>query len=420
MLRPPSRTIQRELVAIVVLLVVSTVVFWTTRLDVAAADLFREPCCSWPIADQPLWSFIYRYGVLAGVALAAAALVTFTLSYWYPRALLRWRRPALFLVLVVVIGPGLLVNVAFKDNYGRPRPRDVQQLGGQETFLPVWVKGSDPQAKSFPCGHCSMGFYLSTPYLLLKRRRRRAAFGFLVAGVAWGSLLGAARMMAGGHFLSDVIWAGGIVWLTALAVYHLLDLDREPAAATKPEDVARERRKARAVTVLAGGALALLTVAVLLATPYFSAKTFTRTAAEVAASGAGAWEVSLDEATVSLDAGRDFEASYQVQAFGFPTSRMNWAWRDEGEGAVLSIDRLGWFTERRTTVKLRLPKEGDKPMRVRLRKGKLALDLRGFAPSVPLQIEVDEGEVRVVGAAALAGGNVTVRVGRGELIEDRG
>ena len=62
--------------------------------------------------------------------LAAGALVTFTLSYWYPSRLLAWRRPALFLVLVAALGPGLLINVVFKDHYGRPRPREVQELGG--------------------------------------------------------------------------------------------------------------------------------------------------------------------------------------------------------------------------------------------------------------------------------------------------
>jgi len=418
--RPLSSIIRRELLVVLAVLAAVTAVFWTTRLDLAAANFFREPCCSWPMAEQPFWRFVYRYGVLAGVLLAAAALVTFTLSYWYPRALVEWRKPALFLVLVVTVGPGLLINVAFKDHYGRPRPREVQQLGGEETFLPVWVKGSDPQAKSFPCGHCSMGFYLSTPYLVLKRRRRRAAVAFLLAGIGWGLMLGAARMMAGGHFLSDVVWAGGMVWLTALALYHLLDLDRAPEPSMQPGDVARDRRKARLVTALAGGGLALLTVAVLLATPYFSAKTFTRTAAQVAASAAGAWEVSIDQATVSLGAGPDFEASYQVQAFGFPTSRLNWGWRDGADSAVLSIDSLGWFTERRTAVKLRLPREGGKPMRLRLGKGKLALDLRGFAPSARLDIEVGEGEVRVIGAAALAGGNVSVRVDRGELIRDSG
>ncbi|HUL57767.1 MAG TPA: phosphatase PAP2 family protein [Anaeromyxobacteraceae bacterium] len=417
--RSPGGTLRREAIAVALLLAGATAVFWTTRLDLAAADAFREGCCSWPLAERPPWSAVYRYGVFAGVLLAAAALGAYTLSYWYPRALLGWRRPALFLVLVVALGPGLLVNVAFKDHYGRPRPREVQELGGREPFLPVWVKGDDAQAKSFPCGHCSMGFYLSTPYLVLRRRRRKTAAAFLLAGVGWGALLGVARMMAGGHFLSDVVWSGGMVWIVALALYRLLDLDRVPEPAA-PEVLARDRRRARLVTVLGGGALALLTAGALVATPYVSSKTFSRTAAQVAASGAAAWEVSVDEGTVTLDAGRDFEASYQVRAFGFPTSHLQWSWREGADAAVLSIDRLGWFTERRTEVKLHVPRDGSKPLRLRVGKGRLDLDLRGFAPGARLEVRLGEGEVRVVGASALASGNLDVRVEHGRLVEERG
>jgi membrane-associated PAP2 superfamily phosphatase len=408
----------REAVALAAILAAATAVFWATRLDLLAADRFRVGCCSWPLAERPFWSLVYRYGIFVGVLLAAAALVAFTLSYWFPRRLLAWRRPALFLVLVAALGPGLLVNVVFKDHYGRPRPREVQELGGQERFLPVWVKGSDPQAKSFPCGHCSMGFYVGVPWLVLRRRRRAAAAAFLGAGLLFGFVLGASRMMAGGHFLSDVVWAGGMVWIVALVLHRVLAVDAAPAAWTPPADLAGERRKARMVTVGSAVFLAGLTVAVLLATPYFSSKSFARTAAEVRGSASGVWEVDLDEATVSVAAGPGFEASYQVQAFGFPNSRLNFAFAERPDAAVLSIDKLGWFTERRQTVALRLPAGGEKPLRIRLGKGRLALDLRGFAPAARLDVEVGEGEVRVLDGGAVARAGVSVRVERGQVVRD--
>lgn len=415
--RPPSRTIRLELVVVLAVLAAVTATCRATGLDLWAADLFRTPCCSWPVGDRPLWSAIYRYGVLLGVLLAAAALVTFTLSYWFPARLLAWRRPALFLVLVAAVGPGLVINVGFKDHYGRPRPREVVELGGKEPFLPVWSPGSDPQAKSFPCGHCAMGFYLSVPWLVLKRRRRRAALAFLGAGLAWGAALGVARMAAGGHFLSDVVWAGGMVWLTALALYHLLDLDRAPAPA-RPEDLARQRGKARLVTALAGGGLAALTAAVLVATPYMSEKAWAAGPGLLARSAAPAVRVELDEATVTLEAGPAFEAAYSVQAFGFPTSRLNWAFSDGPAAAVVSIDRSGFFTERRTTVRLRWPADDARPLRLALGKGKVALDLRGFSPRARVEVAVGEGEVTVRGGAALRDGRASVRVDHGRVVEE--
>lgn len=399
-------------------LTVATILFWTTRLDLAAADLFRSPCCSWPLAEQPFFRFVYRYGVLSGVFLAAGALVVLTSSYWYPGRLFRARRPALFLVLVAAIGPGLLVNVVFKDHYGRPRPREVVELGGEERFLPVWVKGNDAQAKSFPCGHCSMGFYLSTPYLVWRRRRRPLALAALSSGLGVGLLLGVARMMAGGHFLSDVIWAGGMVWLVALGLYQLLDVDRALEASLPTDRLVRDRRKARLATVLGGASLALLTVGVLLATPYISSKTFARSRAELAAGPAQRWEIALDEATVAVEAAAGLEVSYQVRAFGFPTSRLGFAFREDGAVAVLALDQLGWFTERRTRVELRLPADGPRPVRIRLGRGRLTLDLRGFSPAAHLDVEVAAGDVRVIGASALGSGAVRLDVGRGRVVRE--
>jgi membrane-associated PAP2 superfamily phosphatase len=410
-----ARPARRELVLLLVVLAAATALFWATRLDLAASDAFRVDCCSWPLAERQPWRFMYRYGVLAGVLLAAAAMVTFTLSYWYPRRLYAWRRPALFLVLVAALGPGLVVNVLFKDHWGRPRPREVVELGGQERFLPVWAKGSDPQAKSFPCGHCAMGFYLATPYLVLRRRRRRAALAFLGLGAGYGAVMGAARMMAGGHFLSDVVWSAGMTWLVAFALHRALRLDEEAPPA--PDAARRDPRKARLAAIGGGGVLAVLTVAVLLATPYLSSKTFSLSAAQVAASRAPRFEIALDEGTVAVEAGPGLDAAYEVQAFGFPTSKMGFVFREEDGGAMLGIERLGWFTEHRTTVHLRLPAGGEKPFRLRIGKGKVTLDVRGFSPAARLDVEVGEGAVRLLGPAP-DGERIRVRVARGEVLRE--
>ena len=220
-------------------------------------------------------------------------------------------------------------------------------------------------------------------------------------------------MMAGGHFLSDVVWSAGMTWLVALAAFRVLRLDREEAPL--PEAAARDPRKARLAALLGGGALAVLTVAVLLATPYLSAKSFSRTAAEVAASPAPVWEVELDEGAVAIEAGEGFDASYEVQAFGFPTSKISFAFRERADAATLGLERLGWFTERRTSLRLRLPRGGEKPVRVRLGKGKVALDPRGFSSAARLELEVGEGAVRVAGAAPLEGERIRIRLANGEL-----
>jgi ferric-dicitrate binding protein FerR (iron transport regulator) len=89
-----------------------------------------------------------------------------------------------------------------------------------------------------------------------------------------------------------------------------------------------------------------------------------------------------------------------------------------GAPAVVSFETMGLFTERRTTVRLRLPAGGGKPMRLFLGRGRVQLDLRGFAPAARLHVEVGEGEARVLGGEALRDGRVTLAVRQGQITEE--
>jgi hypothetical protein len=161
-----------------------------------------------------------------------------------------------------------------------------------------------------------------------------------------------------------------------------------------------------------------MTAAVLVATPYFSEKAWSRSAEEVTRSPSPNFAVVLDRATVSLQAGAGFDAAYTVQGFGFPTSRMAFAFVEGADAAVLGIDRHGFFSERRTAVRLTWPAGASKPLRLSLGKGQVALDLRGFSSAARLTVEVEEGAVRVRGAEALRDGRATVHVGQGTIVEE--
>jgi membrane-associated PAP2 superfamily phosphatase len=73
-----------------------------------------------------------------------------------------------------------------------------------------------------------MGFYLMAPAFLLYPRRRGLAGAFLGLGLLGGGLMGMARIVQGGHFLSDIVWSGGIVYLTGLFLSCLITWNREP------------------------------------------------------------------------------------------------------------------------------------------------------------------------------------------------
>ena len=51
----------------------------------------------------------------------------------------------------------------------------------------------------------------------------------MAGGLFFGVLMSIARITQGGHFLSDTLWAWGMVHLLAVALYYLLKLDRDEA-----------------------------------------------------------------------------------------------------------------------------------------------------------------------------------------------
>ena len=207
-------------------LVALTIPFWTTRLDLAVAERFQTSGGGWEQGATEPWRALKHYGVIPAWVIGVAALGIFAASF--RRGEMRaHRRAALYLVLVLAIGPGLVVNDVFKENWGRPRPLDVVELGGDRPYVSPWVKSPKENGGSFASGHAAMGFYLLVPYFLLRRRSRAKALAFLIAGLGYGSLMGLARMIQGAHFLSDILWAFGFVYLTGLALLYAMGLHRE-------------------------------------------------------------------------------------------------------------------------------------------------------------------------------------------------
>jgi membrane-associated PAP2 superfamily phosphatase len=200
-------------------------------LDLRVQSRFYTEDQGWWLAHWPPVVFLYRYGTWPALALAGTALLLCLANLGH-RRLRRWLPPALFLVLVMGLGPGLVVNAIFKANFGRPRPCQIEQFGQQREFLPLWRKGERKKGASFPSGHASMGFYLMSPYFILLTRKRRLARAALLLGVAAGCAIGAARIAAGGHFIGDVLWSWGFTYLVGLACYPVLRPGRKRRVST--------------------------------------------------------------------------------------------------------------------------------------------------------------------------------------------
>jgi len=129
-------------------------------------------------------------------------------------------RHALLILLTLALGPGLLANAILKDNWGRPRPIEVMEFGGQLKFLPWWdPRGPCPKNCSFVAGEPSGAFWTLAPAALTPPHWRAVAYG---AALAFGAVVGLVRAAGGGHFFSDVVFAGVFMFLLIWIMHGLL------------------------------------------------------------------------------------------------------------------------------------------------------------------------------------------------------
>ena len=208
----PSATPRQELLWLLGIAAVLAVLFrLLPALDLAAARAFLGPD-GFAAPKQGVNGVFYWLGdtgaklsyVLLSMAAVAALLSVPKLAAWRARLCFLW--------FALALGPGLLVNVLLKVEVERPRPSQVVEFGGPQAFVPAFaVPPPDAYGASFVSGHAAIAFWLGALAWVFPRRRR----AWLIAGLGAGALMGATRMSAGAHFLSDVVFAGVAVYLTA-------------------------------------------------------------------------------------------------------------------------------------------------------------------------------------------------------------
>ncbi len=88
--------------------------------------------------------------------------------------------------------------------WGRVRFRDLQPTAGD--FTPWYSPQGWTGHASFPSGHAALGWLLLTSLLIWPRGTRPYRWT-LAACLAWGVFVAASRVVAGAHYLSDVLFS---------------------------------------------------------------------------------------------------------------------------------------------------------------------------------------------------------------------
>jgi len=136
-------------------------------------------------------------------ALGGVAVLTLVILAVAGYLLLGEKYRAMWLVLGATVS-GLILSVALKHVYERPRPHLVPYLSGTFTT-------------SFPSGHSMLSaiVYLTLGTLLARVvEDRRIKFYFLAVALVLTFLVGVSRVYMGVHYPTDVLagWSAGLAW----------------------------------------------------------------------------------------------------------------------------------------------------------------------------------------------------------------
>ncbi|MBB4265012.1 phosphatase PAP2 family protein [Roseospira visakhapatnamensis] len=223
-----------------VLLALVLVLVAFPQIDLAVSGVFYDPEQDRFMREGPLLNLLRK-----GVPPILYGVVLFLVLQWLggrvtgagtPHAL-NGRRVA-FVLTSLALGPGLIVNGVFKEWWGRARPSDILAFGGEARFTPPWMMTDQCASNcSFVAGHAALGFWTVALALLAPPAWRPWA----VAGaLGFGALMSGARVVVGGHFLSDVLFAGVVVVTVTLWLHRVMVDGPERATRADPATVSRD------------------------------------------------------------------------------------------------------------------------------------------------------------------------------------
>jgi lipid A 4'-phosphatase len=204
-------------IALAVAVVVGLVFGIWPDLDLKLAALFFDP------ERHGFWRAYYPpFLRLRDAATWLIALVSMPAFFalarkliWPQRRLLIPSRAVVLMIVTLALAPGVVANLVLKEHWGRPRPIDVAEFGGDEHFRPWWdPRGDCPKNCSFIAGEPSGAFWTLAPAAVTPPQWRAVAYG---SALAFGAAVGVLRMAAGAHFFTDVVFAGVfsffVIWL---------------------------------------------------------------------------------------------------------------------------------------------------------------------------------------------------------------
>jgi lipid A 4'-phosphatase len=178
------------------------------ELDIQISKIFYTEKEGFFYAQNAFVQIVFQ---LVPLLTYTAAIIYFTIGLYQYFIYKKFSKILLYLIVTLIIGPGILVNSVLKNNFGRARPKNIIEFGGNSTFHSLMVLSNQCSTNcSFSSGHAAAAYYFTNISFILPHRRQKVAF---YLAMAFGTLVGIMRIMQGGHFASDVLFSCLIVLL---------------------------------------------------------------------------------------------------------------------------------------------------------------------------------------------------------------
>jgi lipid A 4'-phosphatase len=192
------------------------------QLDLDIASFFYDPGTkNFSLSKNFAFRYVREAAVWIQVLLIAPSVIALLIKLVMPRAK-PWMssRAAIFLIATLALAPGLVVNVLLKNHWDRPRPVAVTEFGGSERFVPWWdPRGQCRKNCSFVSGETSSAFWTLAPAALAPAPWRFLAY---TSAIAFGIGMGVVRMAMGGHFFTDIVFAGLFTFIIIVLTHRLI------------------------------------------------------------------------------------------------------------------------------------------------------------------------------------------------------
>mgnify|MGYP001401120223 FL=1 len=188
-------------------------------LDLYVSALFYKGAAQFELQSFDLASILFRDILLPLILIYILILPIVGRFFKIDKIFFNYKfsiKEIVLLWISQIISVLIFVNLILKNFWGRARPNDVVELGGKESFSPWFeITNACETNCSFVSGDASVGFSIIILYLITKK------IIFLYGSFVAGLVLGLIRIMAGGHFLSDIFFAGFFIVILNIILFEL-------------------------------------------------------------------------------------------------------------------------------------------------------------------------------------------------------